>query len=82
LHRDYAEAKEIEAENQKSFAGEKMMKSKYLNFEDFLNHPFLPPFLSSKVNYHAKESFDDFHNSEQEIIQEIVNKNPYMTWNV
>ena len=27
LHRDYEEAKEIEAENQKSFAGEKQMKA-------------------------------------------------------
>ena len=58
------------------------MKAKYLNFEDFLNHPFLPPYLASKVNYHAKENFDDFHDFEQEIIGEIVNKNPYMTWNV
>lgn len=38
--------------------------------------------MSSKVNYHAKENFDDFHNTEQEIITEIVNQNPYMTWSV
>jgi hypothetical protein len=83
LHRDYAEAKQIEKENQESLAsGEKQMKAGYLNFEDFLNHPHLPPFMSSKVNYHAKEDFKDFHDAEQEIIGEIVEQNPYMTWNV
>jgi len=58
------------------------MKATYLNFEDFLNHPFLPPFMKSKVSYHAKEEFEDFHNYEEEIITEIVAQNPYMTWNV
>ena len=83
LHRDYAETQQIEKENQESLAhGEKQMKARYLNFEDFLNHPFLPPFMSEKASYRAKDKFKDFHNCEQEIIQEIVKKNPYMTWNV
>lgn len=30
----------------------------------------------------AKDNFKDFHNFEEEIIMEIVNKYPYMTWNV
>jgi hypothetical protein len=83
LNRDYAEAKEIEKQNQESLAsGDKQIKAGFLNFEDFLNHPFLPPFLSVRESYHAKVDFEDYHNTEQEIINEIVHKNPYMTWNV
>lgn len=83
LHRDYAETQEIEKQNQESLAsGEKQMRSDFLNFEDFMNHPFLPPFLATKTSYHAKVDFKDFHNYEQEIIQEVVDQNPYMTWNV
>ena len=44
------------------------MKAKYLNFEDFLNHPHLPPFMATKVNYHEKHDFKDYHNTEDEII--------------
>ena len=62
--------------------GDKQLKSEFLNFEDFLNHPHLPPFLATKVNYLAKDNFRDFHNYEEEIIMEIVRKYPYMTWNV
>jgi hypothetical protein len=83
LERDFNEAKTIEKENQEALAhGEKQMKSKYLNFEDFLNHPNLPPFMSRQINYHMKERFNDHHNSEQEVISEIVEKNPYMTWSI
>lgn len=83
LNRDYKEAKEIEMDNQKSLAsGDKQLKSKFLNFEDFLNHPHLPPFLATRMNTIAKDKFRDFHDFEHEIIQEIVKKNPYMTWSV
>jgi len=83
LERDYSEAKEIEKQNQEAIAnGEKQMKAKFLNFEDYLNHPDLPPFLQDKVNYHVKERFKDYHNAEQEVIKEIVDKNPYMTFSI
>jgi len=42
----------------------------------------LPPFGTERKQYHSKETFSDFHNAEQEIIQEIVEKDPYMTWGV
>lgn len=58
------------------------MKAKFCNFEDYLNHPDLPPFMAEHRNYFVKERFGDFHNSEQEVISEIVEKNPYMTRSV
>ena len=83
LERDYAEAKKIEEQLAASLAhGEKQFKHTFLNFEDFLNHPDLPPFASEPISYHMKERFKDFHNSEQEVIREVVDKDPYMTWGV
>jgi len=38
--------------------------------------------MANTVNYHVKERFEDFHNSEQELIKEVVEKNPYMTWSI
>jgi len=83
LERDYHETLEIEEDNKRSLASaEKQFKAKFLNFEDFLNHPNLPPFMADKVNYHIKERFADYHNSEKETIDEVVEKNPYMTWSI
>jgi hypothetical protein len=30
----------------------------------------------------VKQNFHDFHNAEQEIVQEMIDKDPYMTWGV
>jgi len=60
----------------------KIQKNEFCNFEQFLCHPDLPPFANQRKQYHIKESFADFHNAETEIIQEIVEKDPYMTWGV
>jgi hypothetical protein len=38
------------------------------NFEDFMNHPDLPPFLKDKKQYHVKERYKDYHNRENEVI--------------
>ena len=57
-------------------------KHEFCNFEDIMTHPDLPPFARKRVQYHVKETFQDFHNSEQELINEIVMKDPYMTWNI
>lgn len=60
----------------------KIKKNEFCNFEQFLSHPDLPPFASERKSYHVKSSFADFHNAEQEMITEIVEKDPYMTWGV
>jgi hypothetical protein len=60
----------------------KINKKEYCNFEQFLSNPDLPPFAAHRKQYHYKSSFADFHNAEQEIIAEIVEKDPYMTWGV
>jgi len=60
----------------------KIKKNEFCNFEQFLSHPDLPPFAAQRKSYHAKSSFSDFHNAEQEMITEIVEKDPYMTWGV
>lgn len=46
--------------------------------EDFIIHPELPPFVSETVQYHIKDDFLDFHNSEIETINYVIDKDPYM----
>lgn len=51
--------------------------AKYLNFEDVINHPDLPPFLSKTKNYYTKYRFKDFHKENREIVNDLVNLNEY-----
>lgn len=83
LERDNEELVQIEKLLRQSQAnGEKQFKHEYCNFEDFLNHPDLPPFAHDRVGYHVMERCKDYHNKEQEVIQQVVDKDPYMTWGV
>ena len=47
-----------------------------------MNHPDLPPFAHDRVGYHIMERCKDYHNKEQEVIKQVVAKDPYMTWGV
>lgn len=83
LERDNEELVQIEKLlKQSQIDGEKQFKHEYCNFEDFLNHPDLPPFAHERVGYHVMERCQDYHNKEQEVIQQVVAKDPYMTWGV
>jgi hypothetical protein len=78
LTRDYEERKANEEENAKAMASDdKIIIGKHLNFEDVINHPSLPQFLSKEKNYHIKYRFKDFHNDKREIIDELVNIKGY-----
>lgn len=58
LTRDYKERKANEAENAIAMASDdKVLIGKHLNFEDVINHPALPQFLSKEKNYHIKYRF-------------------------
>ena len=46
----------------------------FLNFEDFMNHPDLPPYSDELVKYHVKEHFKDFHAKKGEVIGEILDR--------
>jgi hypothetical protein len=78
LTRDYEEIKANEEENAIAMASDdRVIMGKHLNFEDVINHPGLPQFLSKEKNYHIKTRFKDFHNEKREIIDELVNLNEY-----
>lgn len=78
LTRDYEERKANEEENALAMASDdKVVIGKHLNFEDVINHPSLPQFLSKEKNYHIKYRFKDFHNDKREIVDELVNLNEY-----
>jgi hypothetical protein len=63
LTRDFAERMQNEEENAKAMrSDDKVVYASALNFEDVINHPDLPQFLSKKKNYHIKYRFKDFHN--------------------
>jgi len=47
-----------------------------------LSHPQLPPFGSEEKSFHVKTNFVDFHNSAVEIVEEMIEKDPHMTWTV
>tara|TARA_B110000285_G_scaffold235512_1_gene317714 strand:- start:1668 stop:1937 length:270 start_codon:yes stop_codon:yes gene_type:complete len=47
-----------------------------------MSHPQLPPFGQDQKAFHVKQHFTDFHNSSQEIVQEMIDKDPHMTWSV
>jgi hypothetical protein len=81
LERDYEEYLATQKDQDEVYT-RKINKNEFCNFEQFLSHPDLPPFASQRKQYHVKSNFADFHNSEQEIISEIVEKDPYMTWGV
>lgn len=56
---------------------DKVVYASALNFEDVINHPQLPQFLSKKKNYHLKYRFKDFHNDKREIIEDLEHLNQY-----
>ena len=73
LTRDYEERQQNEEDSKQVQVNEnKQIKARFLNFEDYLNHPHLPPFLAQRQSYHVKYRFDDFHNGEEETINEVV----------
>lgn len=43
--------------------------------EEVLTHPKLPEFLHLPVNYHLKYRFEDHHNEQKEIVDEMVSLN-------
>lgn len=34
------------------------------------------------MSYHVKSKFIDYHNTDQEIMCEVILKDPYMTWDI
>ena len=66
---------EIEKKLRQSQAsGSKEYMPEFLNFEDFMNHPDLPPYSDELVKYHVKERFTDFHDKKQEVIGEVLER--------
>lgn len=73
LERDADEQAQIEVKLRESQAdGEKEFKPEFCNFEDFLNHPDLPPFADTAVTYEVIEKFRDFHNRPGEVVQKVL----------
>lgn len=83
LERDYEEYLQTKQDQEDVYVKPTDSKSKnFCNFEEFMSHPQLPPFGSEQKAFHIKQNFVDFHNSEKEIVQEMIDKDPHMTWTV
>lgn len=82
LERDHEETVQIKRDQEKMHTRESVGKAQYCNFEDFILHPQLPPFATEPINHHVKDSFIDYHNAEQELLCEVILRNPFMTWDV
>lgn len=57
-------------------------KPLFCNFEDFTQHPKLPPFSNARITYHLIEKFQDFHNHEVEVLKEVIESEPEAQWGV
>ena len=75
LERDYDEMMAIEEKLRASQAsGSREYQPEFLNFEDFMNHPELPPYSDELIKYHVKERFNDFHDKKQEVVGEVLER--------
>lgn len=54
----------------------------FCHFEEFVLNPELPPFSAEETSHHVKADFIDYHNAQEEIMCEIIMKDPYMTWDI
>ncbi len=50
--------------------------SEFCNFEDFISLPELPTFSDKRVQYHIKSKYVDFHNQEEEVINNVSFNDP------
>lgn len=82
LERDYEEYQQTLKDQDEVYVVKNKQRNQFCNFEEFLSHPKLPPFGTDQKSFHVKETFHDFHNSEKEIVNEMIEKDPYMTWGV
>lgn len=76
LERDHEEMMQIEEDMESMHHKEQAKNAQFCNFEDFIINPDLPPFASEKVSYHVMSNFIDYHNSEQELLCEVILKDP------
>lgn len=81
LERDYEEYLQTKQDQEDVYVKQTETKN-FCNFEQFMSHPELPPFGSEQKAFHVKQNFTDFHNSEKEILREMIEKDPHMTWTV
>jgi hypothetical protein len=72
LERDNEEYLAIKRDQDEVYTVKNKKTNKFCNFEEFMAHPKLPPFGTDQKAFHVKEHFHDFHNSEQEIVQEMI----------
>jgi len=82
LERDHSEFLAIADDQEHIHAEPNRVQSAFCNFEDFISHPDLPTFSAEQVSYHVMKDFIDFHNYKQELLYEVILKDPYMTWSV
>lgn len=82
LERDHDEFMQIYEDQEELHSDPNRTTSSFCNFEDFIVNSELPPFASEQVSYHVMQNFIDFHNSDQELLCEVILKDPYMTWDV
>ena len=83
LTRDADEKAANDIERAKAQASDNsLVQSKFLNFEDQLNHPNLETYQSEKCNYHLKYRFDDHHDQNLEIANDLKNRTDYMSLKV
>lgn len=76
LERDYEEMQQIEDDMDDVHMVAEAQNAQFCNFEDFIINPDLPQFSSEQVSYHVMSNFIDYHNTEQELLCEVIMKDP------
>lgn len=82
LERDHNEFMAIYRDQEALHLQPNREQSSFCNFEDFICHPDLAPFSSEQVHHHVMQDFTDYHNYEEELYEEVIKEDPYMTWAV
>lgn len=78
LERDHEEKSMIKDDQESMHTAAKANQAQFCNFEDFIINPDLPPFSKEQVSYHVMSDFIDYHNAEQELLCEVILKDPSM----
>lgn len=79
FERDHEEMIAIEEEMEEMNSKIDSVQSYYCNFEEFIVNPDLPQYASEQHSYHVMSNFIDYHNTEQELLCEVILKDP-STW--
>lgn len=54
----------------------------FCHLEDYVINTELAPFSADKISHYVKSEFIDYHDTVQEVMCEVIMRDPYMTWDI